>query len=99
MDADRKAANHAQDASSAKGAEAHSCQELLRADSGVLNDNRGITVGLHSQLRESQEMEADLQRRLEVTRGRAADVWARLEGCRTRKASLAEAAPCAVQDL
>lgn len=53
VDTGRKAASCAQDVSSAKGVEARSCQELLKAGNSVLDDNRGITEGLRSQLRES----------------------------------------------
>lgn len=43
---DHLAAGRARAICDAKGAEAHSCQELLKADGGILDDNRGITAGL-----------------------------------------------------
>lgn len=62
VDVDCKAASHAQDVTDTKGAEARSYKELLRADVHVLDNNCGITEDLRSQMRESQGVEADLQR-------------------------------------
>lgn len=91
--------SHAQDAADAKGVEAHSCQELMRADDDVLCKNHGITAGLRAQLQEGREKEAELERCLEVARGLSVDAKARLEGCKTRQASLMESGRHAVQDL
>lgn len=99
VNTDHGAASRAQDAARVKGAEAHSCQELLQADSGLLDDNRGITEGLRAQLRESQEAEASLRRRLEAARGRIADAQVRMDGCKVQEASLMEAGARAARVL
>lgn len=99
MDSDCKAVKCVQEAIGAEGTEAHSCQDLLKADSGLLTDNPGIVDGLQAQLRESQEADAALRWQLENAKGRVTDAQARAEGCRTREASLAEAGARAARDI